>query len=421
MAGELDATIMRRASKVAKTNNTKASRNVRPAIKSDTFTSPVIAAPHQPIDSDEEKAQKLAEMEAHLASLPRDTSRSPLDFNVVRKRVAVILAEELHMDADTVMSLSDNFEFDDETPLDEYGLDSVTAMRIAGRLSVEFDLRVPLSPFMFLSEPTLNGMCKVHQTMPAATSAKKRMEQKQNLIQQQQEGNEMKVNDNISNVSHNDHYTPTHRRSEPINGNANISTAIGSLTNNNVSKSSVIVSSSSPTSLPCVLGIGTAVPGPGAPQVAITEIMIEGMKLDDKKSKLFRTIGSTTQIERRYSVLPGGIESIYYGRVGIGNDEGIETRNKIFKCEAPILAKEAAEKAIKDWGGDKSLITHVIAVTCTGVIVPGLELGLMFDLGLSTTAQRVALTYMGCFGALSGMKTAKAFAAEKSVNNNNNN
>ena len=45
--------------------------------------------------------------------------------------------------------------------MDEYGLDSLSAMRIAGRLVKEFDLLVPLSPFMFLSEPTLHGMCKV--------------------------------------------------------------------------------------------------------------------------------------------------------------------------------------------------------------------------------------------------------------------
>ncbi len=33
----------------------------------------------------------------------------------------------------------------------------------------------------------------------------------------------------------------------------------------------------------------------------------------------------------------------------------------------------SAHQAIQDWGGDKMSITHVVAVTCTGVIVPGLE------------------------------------------------
>jgi alpha-pyrone synthase len=65
------------------------------------------------------------------------------------------------------------------------------------------------------------------------------------------------------------------------------------------------------------------------------------------------------------------------------------------------------------WGGDLQSITHVVAVTCTGVIVPGLEFSVLSGLGLSSDTQRLAVTFMGCFGALSGMKAARAFAAEK--------
>src|SRR5689334_21126395 len=45
--------------------------------------------------------------------------------------------------------------------LDADGLDSVSAIKIAGRLSREFGLLVPISPFMFFAEPTLEGMVKV--------------------------------------------------------------------------------------------------------------------------------------------------------------------------------------------------------------------------------------------------------------------
>ena len=48
-------------------------------------------------------------------------------------------------------------------------------------------------------------------------------------------------------------------------------------------------------------------------------------------------------------------------------------RNAVFKSEAPLLSLESARAAIAHWGGDKADITHVVAVTCTGVIVPGLE------------------------------------------------
>lgn len=87
----------------------------------------------------------------------------------------------------------------------------------------------------------------------------------------------------------------------------------------------------------------------------------------------------------------------------------------MFKAEAPVLSLESARAAIAHWGGSKEDITHVVAVTCTGVIVPGLEFQILTGLGLSAATQRLSITFMGCFGALSGMKAARAFAAERSV------
>jgi len=36
------------------------------------------------------------------------------------------------------------------------------------------------------------------------------------------------------------------------------------------------------------------------------------------------------------------------------------------------------------------------------------------QLGLSADTQRLSVQFMGCFGALSGMKAARAFACERS-------
>ena len=257
-------------------------------------------------------------------------------------------------------------------------------MRIAGRLVKEFDLLVPLSPFMFLSEPTLQGMCKVvmsvHQMVPARASAADR------------EGG-------------------MDRSSGPPR----------SLTKTASAHSDAAISAASPDAssdsnlLPCIMGIGCVVPGPGAPQLAITEVMISDMQLPAGKAKLFRKIGETCMIDRRYSVLPS-MDAIYFGRKGLGNDECIHARNAVYKREAPALAAAAANKAIEDWGGDRSHVTHVVAVTCTGVIVPGLEFHVMERCGLPTQCQRLSIQFMGCFGALSGLKTARAFAAERSEN-----
>lgn len=47
------------------------------------------------------------------------------------------------------------------TALEDYGLDSVSAMRLASRVSKEFNLNTAISPFMFLQDPSINGVVNV--------------------------------------------------------------------------------------------------------------------------------------------------------------------------------------------------------------------------------------------------------------------
>ena len=71
----------------------------------------------------------------------------------------------------------------------------------------------------------------------------------------------------------------------------------------------------------------------------------------EKRLDMMKKISESAGIERRYSVLPT-CEAIYFGRTGLGNNECVETRNDIFKKEAPILSLTAAKLAIAQWGGD---------------------------------------------------------------------
>jgi len=128
-------------------------------------------------------------------------------------------------------------------------------------------------------------------------------------------------------------------------------------------------------------------------------------------TKIFKGSG----IETRHMVCKDA-EELFFGKQGLGNDEGVDARMAMYKLHAPPLALCASQKAVKDWGGDKRNITHVVAITCTGVLVPGLEMTVMQGLGLAGSTQRLGITFMGCFGALAGMKAAKAFAAESPAN-----
>jgi predicted naringenin-chalcone synthase len=62
-------------------------------------------------------------------------------------------------------------------------------------------------------------------------------------------------------------------------------------------------------------------------------------------------------------------------------------------------------------GIDPGSITHLVTVSCTGFAAPGLDWYLFDDLGLSPTVQRVQVGFMGCHGAINGLRTARGLAA----------
>jgi predicted naringenin-chalcone synthase len=87
-------------------------------------------------------------------------------------------------------------------------------------------------------------------------------------------------------------------------------------------------------------------------------------------------------------------------------------RNLRYKQEAPLLAEKAAKNALDRWGGECSKISHILSVSCTGVMAPGIEFHLMQKLGLSSTANRLGINFMGCFGAFKGLSVGAAFSRE---------
>ena len=95
---------------------------------------------------------------------------------------------------------------------------------------------------------------------------------------------------------------------------------------------------------------------------------------------------------------------------------GMSARNAIYKKEAPILAEKAARNALQNWGGHSNEITHIISVSCTGAITPGLEFKLTQALKLDPYVSRLGVNMMGCFGAFKGLSVAHKIAYENPKN-----
>lgn len=86
------------------------------------------------------------------------------------------------------------------------------------------------------------------------------------------------------------------------------------------------------------------------------------------------------------------------------------TRMKIYAEEAAPLAHQAAAQALQCSGVQPETISHLITVSCTGFAAPGVDLSLIQTLPLRPTTERTHLGFMGCHGALNGLRVANAFA-----------
>jgi predicted naringenin-chalcone synthase len=99
---------------------------------------------------------------------------------------------------------------------------------------------------------------------------------------------------------------------------------------------------------------------------------------------------------------------------GVPDSRGPTTgqRNRQYAAEATRLAISAARPAVAEAGFDPASFTHLVTVSCTGFVAPGVDLALIRGLGLRPTVERTHIGFMGCHGALNGLRVATAYAAD---------
>jgi len=85
-------------------------------------------------------------------------------------------------------------------------------------------------------------------------------------------------------------------------------------------------------------------------------------------------------------------------------------RMQLYQRYAPKLAEEAVTRALSSCPWAAAEITHLITVSCTGFSAPGVDHSLVRACGLSHAIQRTHVGFMGCHGAINGLRIAKAYA-----------
>lgn len=88
----------------------------------------------------------------------------------------------------------------------------------------------------------------------------------------------------------------------------------------------------------------------------------------------------------------------------------LDKRMSLFAPEALKIGVLAAERAISNWGGDKSKITHLITYSTSGMTTPAIDMQLIKALGLPQSVKHFWVTLMGCHAGLIGLRTAAEIA-----------
>lgn len=167
-----------------------------------------------------------------------------------------------------------------------------------------------------------------------------------------------------------------------------------------------------------ILGLGTAVPVQTISQGHAAELAKAFSCANPEQAKMLPTLYRRACVNTRGSVLldegtgPAPRQSFFPPATG-ERDYGPTTRQRMerYAHEAPLLALEAAKRALTDASRDASRVTDLITVSCTGFVAPGIDVSLINALSLPPTVGRTHIGFMGCHGALNGLGIATGLLA----------
>lgn len=166
-----------------------------------------------------------------------------------------------------------------------------------------------------------------------------------------------------------------------------------------------------------IKGLATALPPHSISQAQAGEMAVERCHANDRQLKLLPTLYRRTGIQKRHSTLiesNGGevFQLSFYPAAESANCAGPGTaaRMQRFEKDALPLAIEACRGALTEAGLPPDRVTHIITVSCSGFAAPGVDIALIRELHLSPRTERINVGFMGCHGAINGLRAANAIA-----------
>lgn len=164
--------------------------------------------------------------------------------------------------------------------------------------------------------------------------------------------------------------------------------------------------------------IATATPRHSLSQSHALRLSRELEGASPQRARLLERIYAGTGIEHRGVVLAkrddDDLEHFYPAGGPGDSPHGPTTaaRMQAYEALAADLGRDAAAKAIDQARVRPDRVTHLVTVSCTGFSAPGLDIALLGKLGLRAAVQRTHIGFMGCHGAINGLRVARALAGE---------
>jgi predicted naringenin-chalcone synthase len=157
-----------------------------------------------------------------------------------------------------------------------------------------------------------------------------------------------------------------------------------------------------------ILGLGTALPAKRIAQDRAASLTSLVSGHDEVQAHRLAELYRGTGIDHRHLAILEQYEAV----LAMGRSKGPTTRWRMERYEEAIrpLALRASREALDRSGLAPGTITHLVTVSCTGFSAPGMDIALIQGLGLDRAVQRTHVGFMGCHGALNGLRVARALA-----------
>ena len=165
-------------------------------------------------------------------------------------------------------------------------------------------------------------------------------------------------------------------------------------------------------------GLGTAVPPNAISQEEAAATAARYGCASPEQQRQLKALYRLSRVKKRHSVVlesdsrSGAARQSFFQPMRGADDRGPTTAARMARYErdAPALGAQAARAALQNARRTAGDVTHLVTVSCTGFSAPNFDLGLVRALGLPWTVARTHVGFMGCHGALNGLRVASGYA-----------